>query len=215
MKSISRRPFLLGTTSLVAIGALSGCFGSFGATNALWRFNKGVSDSKWLQWLVFLGLAILPVYDLFILADALVLNTIEFYTGKNPIRSASKDVGGGRTLALSRDEANPSRVRAEIATAKADGSVSRQAFFIHKGDASFVVTDAGGRVLSRTSHDGAQTNLFGAEGKLLVSLDEKATESMASAIGAGGSVSAVIDEHVRSVGVANEVASARAGSIAF
>jgi hypothetical protein len=43
-------------------------------------------DSKWVKWLVFLGLSIIPVYELFVLADALVLNSVEFWTGSNPIK---------------------------------------------------------------------------------------------------------------------------------
>jgi hypothetical protein len=78
---------------------LGGCFGSFGATRALYDWNKRIDDNKWLQWLVFLVFVILPVYGLFVLADVLVLNTIEFFSGQNPI--GTRSLGNGRTLRTS------------------------------------------------------------------------------------------------------------------
>ncbi|MCK6547164.1 DUF3332 domain-containing protein [Myxococcota bacterium] len=75
--------------SLCVVGFLgatnAGCFGNFAATRALWTWNKGVSGNKFLQWLVFLALVIVPVYELFGLADVLVINSLEFWTGSNPV----------------------------------------------------------------------------------------------------------------------------------
>jgi hypothetical protein len=113
----ARRQFLAGSLALAA----SGCFGSFGATNALYDWNTEVSDSKWLRWLVFLVLIILPVYGLFILADALVINTIEFFSGKNPVSGGTTALGDGNTLHSSRTE-DPNLVRHEH---RKDGKVVR------------------------------------------------------------------------------------------
>jgi hypothetical protein len=98
---------------VIAGGAwlLSGCFGSFGATHALYDWNKRVDDNKWLRWLVFLVFVILPVYSLFILADVLVLNTIEFFSGKNPIGSTA--LGNGHVLRTSHT-ADPALVKHEL-----------------------------------------------------------------------------------------------------
>lgn len=63
------------------------CFGSFAATRALYRFNAGIGD-KWVNWAVFLGLNIIPVYSLFTLGDVLIFNSIEFWGGDNPIADA-------------------------------------------------------------------------------------------------------------------------------
>lgn len=56
------------------------CVGSFGLTRRLHGFVTSFS-SKWIDWLVFLVFAILPVYGIAILADAVVVNSIEFWTG--------------------------------------------------------------------------------------------------------------------------------------
>jgi hypothetical protein len=73
----------------LAAGVLStGCYGSFGATVALHKWNGQVTGNKFLNELVFLALCIVPVYELFGLADVLVLNSIEFWTGSHPVGSA-------------------------------------------------------------------------------------------------------------------------------
>lgn len=63
----------------------SSCLGSFRAFNNLKEWNQGVSDSKFVNNLVFWGLNIVPVYGLFFLGDAIIFNVIEFWSGSNPI----------------------------------------------------------------------------------------------------------------------------------
>jgi hypothetical protein len=63
----------------------TGCFGQFKLTQKIWQFNKGVSGEKFVQWLVFLVFVIVPVYELGALIDALILNSLEFWTGNNPV----------------------------------------------------------------------------------------------------------------------------------
>lgn len=63
----------------------SGCFGGFNLTRKVYRFNKDVSPDKWVRELVFLGLVVLPVYGFASLIDALIINSIEFWSGRNPV----------------------------------------------------------------------------------------------------------------------------------
>lgn len=81
------RGFVLGLAAIGLVGS-SGCFGSFNATRKLYSFNKGVGD-KWVQEIVFLAFTILPIYSIAGLVDVLVLNTIEFWTGDNPMTASS------------------------------------------------------------------------------------------------------------------------------
>lgn len=64
----------------------SSCVGSFGLFNRVAKWNQGVSN-KFVNELVFLALNIIPVYGVCYIADALVLNSIEFWTGSNPMAS--------------------------------------------------------------------------------------------------------------------------------
>jgi len=70
--------------------AISGCFGSFNLTKKVYKFNEGVGG-KWVQELVFLVMVIVPVYGVATFIDAIVLNTIEFWTGENPVSAAVID----------------------------------------------------------------------------------------------------------------------------
>ena len=75
---------------LVAASILfSSCIGSFQLTSKVKKFNDGIG-SKWVNELVFLAFCIVPVYELSALADVLVLNSIEFWTGKKSLADAGE-----------------------------------------------------------------------------------------------------------------------------
>ena len=71
---------LIGST-----GILSGCYGPFRLTTKLHQWNGNVSNKKFVNELVFLGLCVLPAYELCTLGDVLIFNSIEFWGGQNPI----------------------------------------------------------------------------------------------------------------------------------
>lgn len=81
--------------------AMQSCIGSYGLFNGLLKWNKNLSN-KFVNELVFLVLT--PVYGICSVADAIVLNTVEFWTGKNPISKVgtTKNVWGkdGRQYAV-------------------------------------------------------------------------------------------------------------------
>ena len=82
--------------SVVLGGILNGCFGSFSATRFLYNVNEGVSSNVFLQTLVMWCFTILPAYELFMFADWLVINMIEFvhkrYAALNPTSSLALEV---------------------------------------------------------------------------------------------------------------------------
>lgn len=63
----------------------SGCYGPFNLTRRLYQWNGQVGRDKWEREFVFLLLAWTPVYSVTVLADAVVFNSMEFWTGKNPV----------------------------------------------------------------------------------------------------------------------------------
>ncbi|MEG2514105.1 MAG: DUF3332 domain-containing protein [Bacteroidaceae bacterium] len=64
----------------------SSCVGSFGLFNRLSTWNQGIGN-KFVNELVFIALTIIPVYEISYLVDAVVINSIEFWTGSNPMAS--------------------------------------------------------------------------------------------------------------------------------
>ncbi len=85
------------SVALIAILASSmmftSCIGSFKLTNKVLTWNKQVG-SKFVNELVFVAFWILPVYELSGLADLLVLNSIEFWSGENPVQASTKTIDG-------------------------------------------------------------------------------------------------------------------------
>ena len=80
---------LLATTVASSI-LFSSCIGSFGLTNKLLTWNRSI-DSKFVNELVFIAFWIVPVYEISALADVLVINSIEFWSGSNPVSDVGND----------------------------------------------------------------------------------------------------------------------------
>lgn len=67
------------------------CIGSFKLTNKVLAWNHQIGN-KFVNELVFFGLWILPVYEISAIADILVINSVEFWSGTNPIQAGTKTV---------------------------------------------------------------------------------------------------------------------------
>lgn len=81
----------LSAALIIAMAAtipLSSCIGSFGLTNSVLNWNKQVG-SKFINELVFFAFWVLPVYEVTSIADLLVLNSIEFWSGRNPMSAST------------------------------------------------------------------------------------------------------------------------------
>ncbi|MEF9924738.1 MAG: DUF3332 domain-containing protein, partial [Muribaculaceae bacterium] len=78
---------------------LTSCIGSFALTNKVLSWNQQVGN-KFVNELVFFAFWILPVYELSAVADMLVINSIEFWSGSNPMSASTKVIQGedGRYL---------------------------------------------------------------------------------------------------------------------
>lgn len=89
LKSIDYEKVYYKATVAVLLGAttisMSGCYGSFALTSKLHDWNGQVSQKKFVNELVFLGLCILPAYELTVLGDGLIFNSIEFWGEKIPL----------------------------------------------------------------------------------------------------------------------------------
>lgn len=63
--------------------AMSSCIGSFGLFNKVLDWNKQATGNKFLNWLIFIVIS--PAYVLCGVADMIVINSIEFWSGTNPL----------------------------------------------------------------------------------------------------------------------------------
>ncbi|MDE7160323.1 MAG: DUF3332 domain-containing protein [Muribaculaceae bacterium] len=87
------------TASLAALifasTTLTSCIGSFQLTKNVLSWNNQVSN-KFVNEVVFFAFWILPVYEVTAIADVLILNSIEFWSGNNPLASA----GSGKSVRI-------------------------------------------------------------------------------------------------------------------
>ncbi|KYN84807.1 hypothetical protein ATY36_06395 [Vibrio cidicii] len=70
-------------TLSVAAMALSGCVGSNAVTGYVMGFNLKAVDNRYARG--GLNMLLAPVYGLAVAADYIVFNSLEFWTGKNPL----------------------------------------------------------------------------------------------------------------------------------
>ena len=77
---------LLVCTVLAGSILFTSCIGSFKLWGGLKDWNEGVGN-KFVNELVFIALHIVPVYEIAYLGDLLIFNSIEFWSGSNPVAS--------------------------------------------------------------------------------------------------------------------------------
>lgn len=70
--------------ALAAALLCGSCIGPYNAFNSLRDWNDDVSDSKWGREVVHAALYIVPVYQLALLGDIIIFNSIDFWGGDAP-----------------------------------------------------------------------------------------------------------------------------------
>ncbi len=129
----------------VMMATAGGCYGSFELVKKVHKFN-GTLGNKFVNELGFLVMNIVPVYSVAAFVDAVVLNTIEFWSGKNPATSSNDTV-------VPLDDKTSLTLRGEdgtiALTAKTENGVVQYVF--QKGPDGTIVKDANGKVLARCS----------------------------------------------------------------
>ena len=136
-----------------------GCIGSFGAWQKLKDWNTGMNENKWVQELVFLVLNIIPVYGIAYLIDFFIINSIEFWTGENPMLSSQTIVTEDGSVATITPVDGD---RLAITVVAPDGS--QREFSLERGAEMISAYDADGNLMVRASKNGAETEIVhGAE----------------------------------------------------
>ncbi len=97
----------LAAAALALSTSLCACYGPFTLTKDLHHWNGRLGESvatnapaksratqaKWTNEAVFVAFVIIPVYQVAATADAVVLNSIHFWTGKDTLKDSSKSGG--------------------------------------------------------------------------------------------------------------------------
>jgi hypothetical protein len=69
------------------------CYGPFNLTRNVYHWNSNIKGSgevneKWMKEFVFFGMIIIPVYMFSALLDAFIFNSIQFWSGDNPVKAS-------------------------------------------------------------------------------------------------------------------------------
>jgi hypothetical protein len=77
-------------TLALAAFVSSGCTGSFLLTKKVYNWHRS-QDDKWMDEFGFLVCTLIPIYGISTFADAIIFNSIEFWTGDNPVDNAKAE----------------------------------------------------------------------------------------------------------------------------
>ncbi len=89
-----KKTVIAGALALALLGSsTTSCIGSFALFHKVLGWNEQVGN-KIVNELVFIAFWIVPVYEVSWLADILVINSIEFWSGTNPMTASTKVVKG-------------------------------------------------------------------------------------------------------------------------
>ena len=125
---------------LAAAFTFTACYGSYGLTTKLYKWN-GTLGNKWLDSCVHFLMWIIPVYPICAgLIDGLVLNTVEFWSGSNPVASGDtyyeKDAQGNQVAAVKNADGSLSMEITDAQGNKANLKLERDADVIRALDAN-------------------------------------------------------------------------------
>jgi hypothetical protein len=119
-----------------------GCYGAFPLTKTIYKLNGDVSDHKVVQTVTMWVFVIIPVYEVGMIADAIIFNLVEFWTGEHILAVGPATDSNGNTVCLTPS----SDGRQAVLTVSRDGKVLAQEFFVKVSDTTFEVRDAQGNL---------------------------------------------------------------------
>lgn len=121
--------------ALVGSMTISSCIGSFSLTKKVHEWNQNLGN-KFVNELVFIAFCIVPVYEVAAFIDAIVINSIEFWSGSNPVAQGKKVIDGENGRYLVECDGKGYTIKSET-----DGSIVRLDFT--EEDKSWSVTANG------------------------------------------------------------------------
>jgi len=126
------------------------CYGPFNLTRNVYHWNSGIKGSgevndKWMKEFVFFGMIVVPVYMFSALLDAFIFNSIQFWSGDNPIKASDLD-NDGQTKVARLGEATvrwtPTNEGATV-TYERHGIIERRATIVQSATGYRLVDEAG------------------------------------------------------------------------
>ncbi len=142
----------------------SSCIGSFSLTNKVFDWNKSVGE-KWVNELVFACFCILPVYEISLFIDGIIINSVEFWSGSNPIAKSTKHIQGENGQYLVETTENGYTITNETANATIN-------FVFDQNEKSWSIVSNGESTTFMTFVDDNHAKMITPNGDMIVELSE-------------------------------------------
>ena len=136
----------------------TGCIGGMAVSGKVREFNLEVAENKWAREAVFLVMHIIPVYPIAGTIDLIVVNSIEFHSGTNPVSGKARIARAGDSRTETAEDGTVA-----VSTLRADGSIDFvitmpdglvHAVNIERDQERVVARDAEGEELAEIRRDG-------------------------------------------------------------
>ena len=150
-------------TLLVAAFSLSlttACIGRMAVSSNVREFNLNVAENRWARAGVFVLLYVIPVYPIAGAIDLLIVNSIEFHTGTNPVNGEKRLAQAGETRRAVAPDGTVS-----VSTLREDGSIDFE-ITDPSGETHFVNLERRGDQVVASDRDGQELASAGPEGRL-------------------------------------------------
>ncbi len=85
---MNKSKFVMVSSILSACLMFNSCIGSHALFNKVQDWNQSVSN-KWVNEILYFAMWCVPVYEISLLADMWIFNSIEFWTGSNPMAAGT------------------------------------------------------------------------------------------------------------------------------
>ena len=132
------------------LGVTTACYGPFNMTKNVYHWNSGIKGSgevndKWMKEFVFFGMIVVPVYMFSALLDAFIFNSIQFWSGDNPIKASDLADDGQTKVAHVGDLTMRWTPTSEGATVSYErrGMVERRAMIVSNATGYRLVDESG------------------------------------------------------------------------
>lgn len=157
---------------------LTGCTGSFNLTKKVYNFHRSQSD-KWSDELCFLLVALTPIYGLATFGDAIIFNSIEFWTGENPVAYNAGDAkskmakNGDDELLMAYNPATE-----EITLVSKTGDQQNPSIVLERNDHMVLAKNEQGQILfSSVKDENGNVFVYDNKGKLVKNYSAQEVES--------------------------------------
>ena len=94
---MTKRIMAVACIAFLGLSTTTGCIGGMATSGRVMKFNLSVAEGKWARECVFVLLYVIPVYPFAGMIDLLIVNSIEFHTGTNPLSGKARVAQVGET----------------------------------------------------------------------------------------------------------------------